>query len=173
MKRKNKYTRLIVLIGILVVVLVIFIIYAAWPRLSGTRVILDTAPYDPFDPLRGQYMQIFYEISTVNGSGFAQGDNICVLLEEDLEGISRPKDVSKNKFSKGTFICGVVKDSFNGNLRVEYDIEKYFFERMADVPTENITVEVAVSSGGRARVVRLLQNGKPVEIEYKQVSWSS
>jgi uncharacterized membrane-anchored protein len=171
--KKNKQIRLILLISIIILILGIFLLYNAWPNLTGQRIILDTRAYDPFDPLRGQYMQIFYEINSLEGSGFIDGDTACVLLEEDSEGIHRPKDVSRNKFYDETFICGNVKYVSGDTLRVEYDIERFYFEKGASVPNRNITVEVAVSSGGRARITELLQNGEPVEIEYETPSWKS
>jgi uncharacterized membrane-anchored protein len=159
-------------IGLIVAVLIVlglvggFISYNYWPILTGQKIVLDTRPVDPFDPFRGQYMTIGYEISWIdNVTGFEQGDNIYVSLDEDDEGVWRYEGTSKSK-PKGDFIKGEVERAYDNRVSVRYGVEQFFFERNAKVPTENITVEVAVASSGRAKFVQMLQNGKPIEIEY-------
>ncbi len=169
---KDMRLRLIILLIIIFGILGTFLLYNYWPNMFGARVVLDTEPYDPFDPLRGQYMQIRYEVGRLEAEGFDSGDKICVELKEDEEGIWRPGEVS-GKVDGGIGICGEVLSAYSGTVRVEYDIERYYFEKGANVPTENVTVEVAVSSGGRARLIELLHNGEPVDIGYRDLSWRS
>jgi uncharacterized membrane-anchored protein len=171
--KQSKLIRLVILLCIVFVVLVVFILYNTWPLLYGEKIILDTTAYDPFDPIRGQYMQIRYEINTVQKEGFSDGDKVCLLLEKDDEGISRPKEVSKNEFRDGTFICGKVISTYGTTIRIQYDIERFYFEKGASVPSQNITVEVSVSSSGKARLIQLLQNGEPINIDYRALSWRS
>ena len=63
---------------------------------------------------------------------------------------------------------GEIKYLSGNNARVEYGIEQFFFERHAQLPRENITVEVRVSSSGRAKLSQMLHNGKPIEIKYEE-----
>ena len=51
---------------------------------------------------------------------------------------------------------------------MEYGIEQFFFERHAELPTRNITVEVSVANSGRAKLSQMLYNGEPIEIEYEE-----
>jgi len=166
---KKKYIGLIAVVVLILAVLLPFIIYNQWPLLTGKKIVLATLPVDPFDPIRGQYIVINYEISQLdNAPGYKAGDSIYVLLKEDDKGIWRQAGVSSTKPTEGDFIKGKVKSVGDNNLRIEYGIEQYFFERNADLPTRNITIEVAIAKSGRPKIVQLLYKGKPVEIKYKE-----
>jgi len=165
---------LIIAVAVVLTVLFSFIAYNQWPLMTGKTMVLDTRPVDPFDPFRGQYMTIAYEIGNLEDvEGFKAGDCIYVSLEKDAEGIWRLEDSSKIKPSNTDFIRGKVTRVDSNNVRVEYGIEQFFFERNAEVPTANITVEVKVAGSGRAKLVNLLQEGKPIEIEYEEFSIKS
>ena len=160
------------LIGVLIVVIVIvsvFVLYNEWPLLTGESIVLATRPVDPFDPFRGQYMTINYEISRIdNVLGFEEGDKVYVQLEKDVLGIWRSTGASLLKPETSDFIRGKVKRVRDNSIQIEYGTEQFFFERHADVPTQNITVELKVASSGRAGFVQLLQNMEPIEIEYEK-----
>lgn len=166
---KKELANLIILIAIILIVLVSFIAYNQWPILTGKRIVLDTRPVDPFDPFRGQFITISYEISQINNTkSFETGDSIYISLKEDEKGVWRLKDTSRSKPEIGDFIKGKVTYSSEDRVSVEYGIEQYFFERNTNLPRSNLTVEVAVSNSGRAKMIRLLHNGQPFEIEYKK-----
>ena len=165
----KQFVGLFSVLALVLIVLSSFIMYNQWPLLSGKTVILDTRPVDPFDPFRGQYMVIAYEVSTVEASGdFEEGDRVYVALDEDPEGISRPQGVSQAKPQRGDFISGIVTSVSGNRLNVEYGIEQYFFERHASLPTTNITIEVGLAASGRGKIVQMLFNGEPIEIEYEE-----
>lgn len=170
----NHYTRLIIALIVLLGTAGSFILYLSWPLLTGTTIVLATRPVDPFDPFRGQYMTINYEISTVPAIEDAKpGDKVYVALNPDEDGIWRMEQATLTKPDQGIFIRGIFRRTFDDSMRLEFGIEQFFFERNADVPTRNITVEAKVDSFGQARIVNLLQNSKPVEIEYKPVKLTS
>ena len=169
----REYKRLALALVALFIILGGFLTYNAWPLLTGTTIILSTTPVDPFDPFRGQYMRINYEISNVpTVPEVEQGDTVYVLLAPDENNTWQYQSASLTK-PKGVFIEGKVQRTSGQTIWITYGIEQFFFEIRADVPTRNITVEAKVSSGGRARIVNLLQNGKPVDIKYKSVSLTS
>jgi uncharacterized membrane-anchored protein len=142
--------------------------YLSWPLINGQDVVLATRPVDPFDPFRGQYMIVNYEIATVDKpEGLVSGDHVYIGLQADAEGISRATTATLTK-PEGMFIRGTME---GGRLR--FGIEQFFFEHKADVPTRDITVHVKIAPSGRAGIVSLLKEGKPVEIEYKAVTWTS
>jgi uncharacterized membrane-anchored protein len=160
------------LVSVLILILIIifsFIFYNQWHLINGNKIVLATQPIDPFDPFRGQYISINYEISSINDiGGFNEKDTIYVSLKEDEYGIWRFKNASKSKPLKGDFIKGKITNIHSNIIRIEYGIEQFFFERNAKLPTLNITVEVSVSDSGRAKLVQLLHNGKPIEIGYEE-----
>jgi len=79
----KEYLRLIIALGVLLFITLSFILYLAWPLMTGTTVVLATRPVDPFDLLRGQYMTIGYEISNIPLTNVPEGTNIYVSLKED------------------------------------------------------------------------------------------
>ena len=144
-------------------------LYNQWPFLTGKKIVLAIQPIDPFDLFRGQYITINYEISRINDvEGFKEGDSVFISLKEDELGIWRKESVSKWKPDKGDFIKGEVTSVYGNTLRVEYGIEQFFFERHAELPTINITVEAVVANSGRAKLVQLLHNSEPIKIEYEE-----
>lgn len=165
---KKQYVGLIVVLALVLVVTLSFIMYNQWPFMTGEKIVLATQPVDPFDPFRGQYMTINYEISGISDAdGFEEGDSVYVSLKEDEQGIWRKESVSGSKPDRGDFIKGEVIGVSGDSIRVEYGIEQFFFERDAELPTQNITVEAIVAASGRARLVQLLHNGEPIKIEYE------
>jgi len=168
---KKEYIGLIAVFTVVIIVLGTFMLYNAWPLITGKSIVLATMPVDPFDPFRGQYLSIRYEISSLKGVGFEDGDTIYVSLKEE-DGIWRYDSVSHTK-PAGDFIKGKVTSVERGNIRVEYGIEQFFFEGRANLPTRNITVEVKVAPSGRARLVQMLHNGEPMDIEYGNFSIKS
>jgi len=164
---RKQIVGLIVVILLVMVVLSSFIIYNEWPLLTGKKIVLATQPVDPFDPFRGQYIQINYEISRINNlEGSEEGDLIYINLEKDESGIWRMTDASFKKPERGDFIRGEISNKNSDRISVIYGIEQYFFERNAEFPTSNISVEVSVANSGRAKISEILHNGKPVEINY-------
>jgi uncharacterized membrane-anchored protein len=166
---KKQYIGLMIVVSIILVVVFSFILYNQWPLMTGDKIVLATQPVDPFDPFRGQYMTINYEISRISDvEGFEEGNPIYISLKEDEQGIWRKDDVSKSKPQRGDFIKGEVISIHGNSVRIEYGIEQFFFERHAQLPTRNITVEVSVASSGRAKLSQMLHNGEPIEIEYEK-----
>ena len=62
---KKEVYKLIIILAILGLIGGGFLLYLSIPLLSDTSVILSTQPVDPFDPIRGQYMIISYEINSI------------------------------------------------------------------------------------------------------------
>src|SRR3989338_1553885 len=154
-----EFLKLAIIIAVFIVILGSFILYLSWPLMTGSTLVLATQPVDPFDPLRGQYMTIRYNINTVPTQVNASaGDTIYVSLKEDAEGIARYTGTSLRQPSKAPFIKGEIKQIYDNEARIEYGIEQYFFERNAQFETQDIQVEVKVSSAGQARITRLLKD---------------
>src|SRR3989338_9233707 len=148
-KMNKEYKKLVATLGILLGIVVIFIFYLSWPLMTGKTMVLATRPIDPFDIFRGQYITINYEISSISlTEDMIEGDTVYVSLKEDQDKIWRFESVSKTRSASDMFIRGSVKN----NERIEYGIEQYFFERNAQFPTNNLTVEVKVSKSGQARI---------------------
>lgn len=87
---KKQFIGLIAILILVLVVVSLFILYNQWPLMTGKKIVLATQPVDPFDPFRGQYMTINYEISRLSDiESFEEKDTIYVSLNEDEEVIWR------------------------------------------------------------------------------------
>ena len=173
----DQYKRLFMGLFLLIGVAGSFILYLSWPLLTGKTLILATRPVDPFDILRGQYIIINYEISTIPSiEGAKEKSNVYVLLKEEKSGdnkIWRYKNAFLNKPKNGDFIKGNIKSIYGDSMSIEYGTEQFFFERNAEFVTANMTVEVKVDNSGQARIVELLMNGKSLNITYKKPTLTS
>ncbi|MSR76197.1 MAG: hypothetical protein EXS68_01225, partial [Candidatus Ryanbacteria bacterium] len=112
---------------------------------TGVQVVLRTVPVDPRDLIRGEYVALRYEISTISkyvagNESFAIGDAVYVTLEKNsYEDIWRATQISKNQPTDYSIaIKGKVVSVPNtsadvwsqraSSIGVEYGIERYFVE---------------------------------------------
>jgi uncharacterized membrane-anchored protein len=167
--KKREYIKLITVLSVLLFILGGFLLYVSFPLLGTKTAVLATQPVDPFDLIRGQYIIIRYDINTIPLiEGAEIGDEVYVSLKEDEKGIHRLKTASLEFLSKDElFIKGNVKSVGEERMTIEYGIEQYFFERNARFDTREMDVKVKISNSGRARIVDLLQDGKPIDIYYE------
>ncbi|MGO4734923.1 GDYXXLXY domain-containing protein [Bosea sp. 2KB_26] len=161
---------------------------------SGSEVRLRTAPVDPRDLFRGDYVILNYDISTLDLAGlqgdrdFSRGDPIHVQLTAGTDGFARPVGAYKIRpLASGTDVvieghvltAGVCPRAENGTVdcsrtrngvRVAYGLESYFVPQgtgLAIERTERSRLEVvaAVAPSGSSAIKRLLIDGKLVHAE--------
>jgi len=147
-----------------------FLFYAAWPRLVGVEAELRLLPVDPFDPMRGQYLVLHYEINEPPSlpEDVSEGTTLYVVLESGQEGVYnavsvhlRPPTVTPGRI--------VIQGVYRQNGRVEYGIENLFIERGARLEerASDLTAYVRILPDGRASVIELRKNGRPVDLKYR------
>lgn len=170
-----------------------FIVNKEYTLRTGTEVLLKTAPVDPNDLFRGEYVTLNYEISNLNiaelqaeETYFDYNDRIYLSLELK-EGYGVPKKIYANPPENELYIAGKVKDVVYewGNseeigsgedagikeLRVDYGIESYFVPEGKGMEIEGkqwteeqaVTVKIAIDKRGNALIKSLLIDGKEVE----------
>jgi uncharacterized membrane-anchored protein len=151
-----------------------------WVARTGRTVTLRTAPVDPNDPMRGEYVRLSYDISQVprslcrdgvlayfdvkaNGKNF-RDQRVFAVLEADGSGPSRLVALTDRQPAEGTYLRGRVDfvNAFqgSGSVRVRYGIEALFVEEgqakaFADARGGPMTgvpldMDVSVSPGGMA-----------------------
>ncbi|MGO7989324.1 GDYXXLXY domain-containing protein [Rhizobium leguminosarum] len=149
---------------------------------DGAEVLLKTEPVDPRDFLRGDYVVLNYDISsvpvqTVSGGIPAEaGERVLwVRLKKQEDGFwtvtessfhelpPQPETVilRSQPFYSGGLAAG-------DSMRVEYGIERYYVPEGEGKPIEearndgNVAIAVRVSADGSAQIRSLLVDGKPV-----------
>ncbi|NEJ71072.1 hypothetical protein GR197_11045 [Rhizobium phaseoli] len=149
---------------------------------DGAEVLLKTAPVDPRDFLRGDYVVLNYDISSVPVQTVSGGiptepgertlwvrlkkqeDGFWTVIESSFHGLSPlPETVilRSQPFYSGGLAAG-------DSIRVEYGIERYYVPEGEGKPIEaarndgNVAIAVRVSPAGGAQIRSLLVDSKPV-----------
>jgi GDYXXLXY protein len=153
---------------------------------TGTDVTLQTRPLDPRDFLRGDYVVLGYDISSVPAGALKDEPSagpdtpVFVKLAPNRDGFheaisvhAAPVDVAiPEVLIRGHVIsgasCGKDLHAFCATLQVRYGIERYFVPEGEGRKLENarnqrkLTIVAAVAPTGRAAIKRLLIDGEPV-----------
>lgn len=107
--------KFILLILLQVVLLAGMIVYRHYWVVTGKKVLLRTEPVDPRDIFRGDYVQLRYEISTLNlgemgiEEQFRPMERVYVHLEKSPDGTFRATSVSREPPKGKTYIQGRAK----------------------------------------------------------------
>jgi uncharacterized membrane-anchored protein len=132
---------------------------------TGASILVKTAPVDPRDLLRGQYLALSYEFSRPRHlipeyREAREGETVWVVLRP--EGVfhqpesyhaERPK-----RFEGGRIVVQGRREGW----RVVYGIEKYFVPEGSETPAPaRTTVRLRVGRDGDARIEQVLVDGKP------------
>lgn len=147
-----------------------------WVLRTGRVVHLRTAPVDPNDPMRGDYLRLGYEISSVprrlcrdavlewldKPQPYRQrrDERVYATLRIGPDGIAELVTLSDRRPAAGLYLSGRVVWPDTRSIRVRYGIEALFTEqgkakaieaqRRQEMNGVPLDVEVAVSPGGLA-----------------------
>ena len=154
---------------------------------GGQEITLQTRPVDPRDFLRGDYVVLAYDISSLKAGELARTPSpgrradLYVKLAPDEAGFYRAMSVHREpvpvsgrevlirgRTTSGTR-CGTAEQRlFCETLQMRYGIEKYFVPQGEGIAIESsrnegkVSIVAAVTPSGRAAIKRLLIEGKPV-----------
>jgi len=137
----------------------------------GKKVVLQTAPVDPRDIFRGDYVTLRYEISTLSNMPGLQtvkeGEKAYVRLEQrgDIWEATEVSRVYRENWP--VLISGEVTNIRDDRTIMEYGIESYFvpegkgreIER-----AEDIKVRVSIDRSGKAIIENLILDGAPFQL---------
>ncbi|SDR65242.1 GDYXXLXY domain-containing protein [Opitutus sp. GAS368] len=148
-----------------------------WIMRTGTPLVLRTAPIDPNDPMRGAFVRLTYEISTVpavlcrgetakwaKGYDYRESQKIrdrvvYAAVSVNAYGLAELTSLSDTPPASGPYLRGRVESADTNGVRVRYGIEAYFMHqdaarRMETMGAEKagapMDVTVAVGSSGLA-----------------------
>lgn len=137
---------------------------------SGTEVVLETAPVDPQDLFRGDYVVLSYDISTIGLCEVATGGTAFVPLEEGPDGVWRAAPLRRGVAygtlddalsESGVAIRGRVRSGGDfGRCTIAYGIESYFVPegtgRRIELSAGRMRVRVSIDRGGNAVIKELI-----------------
>lgn len=151
---------------------------------SGTDVLLKTAPVDPRDLLRGDYVILTYDISTISttsitGTRPQTGEvaRLNVRLKPGADGFWTVSAASFDPLAEEAGSVVLLSQPVTiydwewqnaGNLTVSYGIERFYVPEGEGRPIEDgrnqgrVSVAVRVSEGGQAQIRALMLDNEPL-----------
>lgn len=153
-----------------------------WIRARGDTVWLRTAPVDPRDLFRGDYVQLEYDIAqptaaqwqSVQAAADEPRQTVYARLSVDADGLAQLAALSLDKPAHGPFIRGrigkQVQRDWRHRGRVKYGIEKYFVPQGEGLALEQRRGERDGWQTPMEVAVALSSRGTPVITGYR---WSA
>lgn len=151
---------------------------------SGTDVLLKTAPVDPRDLLRGDYVILTYDISTISttsitGARPETGEvaRLNVRLKPGADGFWTVSAASFDPLAEEVGSVVLISQPVTiydwewqnaGNLTVSYGIERFYVPEGEGRPIEDgrnqgrVSVAVRVSEDGQAQIRALMLDNEPL-----------
>lgn len=132
-------------------------------RLQATPIVLETAPVDPRDLLRGHYLTLRYAVSQVKtgGESWRRGQTVYVPLNQ-VGDVWQAKGVQAQPPQEGLFLRGKVEWQNGPNVILNYGIERYYLSQDTAKGQNNMAklrARVLVSKGGKAYLQSVEQGG--------------
>jgi len=148
---------------------------------EGTVILVETVPVDPRDLLRGDFVRVGYEFSSLAGEEFTppvgdpsslrQGTPVYVEMAREGEGrfhrrvrASRePLEVAPGNVMLRGRVRWVSGSATNFTARVEYGVEQYYVAEGSGTPPaeKKMTAELSVSGLGQARLKAVYLDDRP------------
>jgi uncharacterized membrane-anchored protein len=134
-------------------------------QITGMSILVRTAPVDPRDLLRGQYMALSYEFSRLQsfadgGLEPEEGGDVWVVLRPDGE-YHAPSHVTRGRPIPLPAGHVAVLGRRVG-WRFLFGVEEYFVPEGTETPKQrDTTVRLRVGADGRLRIEGVLVKGQP------------
>lgn len=138
---------------------------------EGTEVKLQTRPVDPRDFLRGDYVRLGYDISSVPNVSPADQlriGTVFVKIAPGADGFYRAISLHRERPPVTPPEMVIQGRQTGRGSQITYGLERYFVPQGEGRAIENVRNEgkvsiiAAVTPSGRAAIKRLLIDGKPV-----------
>lgn len=165
--------RVAVLVGVQLLLVAAVFVPSAFTSVTGEEVVVETAPVDPRDLFRGDYVDLRYEISTVTVSDrdFQRGDEVYVTLASrgayhEAVGVSHGRpDTSAGEVCLEGRIESVRQSTGAGSveLSIDYGLDSYFIPEGTGEPDRSAKVDARLKVDVLCHAVidTLLVDGEP------------
>lgn len=162
------------------IVILLVMIGMKWSTLTyGTKIMLKTLPVDPWDPLRGDYVILNYEISQLDLKKLPADSKKYNSNETVYVGLTQKGryweagSVSHLRPQNGTLaIKGTVGwyDEYGNKLFVNYGIDSYYVPQHQGKDLERrsgagLEAEVSVDKRGDSALSKIFYNGKELKFQ--------
>ena len=155
---------------------------------TGTPILLKTAPVDPWDPFRGDYVRLNYEISSLTkdkvamtGSPYRRGQSVWVTVAKGQEfwsavAVSDKRPAVQNgqvalraivEFDNSAWDPAPGEPRTMPQLFVRYGIEQFYVPegegKDLETRQRDMTVQALVDRFGRAALHKVFVEGKEIQ----------
>lgn len=165
MKKETVIAGLGVVILFQILVLAGVYLGAMYPLWTGKEIHLKTVPVDPRSLFRGNYAQLRYDISFIDGGILdiekrpRNGDFVYIRLKPSPDGIYVMDSAGMEKpDGSEPFIRGRLRESSRGDQQTKYEV-RYGIEAWFAPKEKALALEKTLRGGGIARVM-IAGNGK-------------
>lgn len=168
-------------VALQVAILLAMVALHNYTLLTGEPVMLKTAPIDPWDPFRGEYVSLRYEISTLEGSlptaggPYESDQRVWVTLRQGdpywtavAVSDQRPATAAGEVAIRGRILWVEPPMSDQpGRINLRYGIEQFYVPEGQGKDLEGRVVDMAVEARvdrtGRAAIHTVYLEGEPIE----------
>jgi uncharacterized membrane-anchored protein len=170
--------RYILAVGLQIFILLVMIAMKWYTVSYGTKILLKTTPVDPWDPFRGDYIILNYEVSTINlktvsadSESYKKNETIYVGLKKEGKYWVAKSVAKKQSKVNGMAVKGKVSyfDPVLRQLNISYGIDTYYVPEKQGKPIEQsrklLDVEVAVDNMGNSAVLRIFMDDKEIKFQ--------
>lgn len=112
----------------------------------GEVYLFKTAPIDPRDPFRGQYIRLNFENNSYvpsDISRFEQGQEIFVKLNKDKDNVAIVAGVSSKKPGATNYLKAEISHIANDRIFIEYPFTRFYMEESKALKAENALRQMA------------------------------
>ena len=172
--KNNRFLRPLVVFSIPILILVLLAAPHVWTTVTGDEIHLKTVPVDPRDLFRGNYVDLHYEIESVDSRLLDdstrslliqknRGDykNVYVQLQQNNNGLYEAALVTLKKPQKGTYLKGrlhIPYDTTSSSLQIKYGLDNFY------APSDKAKKMEAAAAGQAPVAMVKVKNGNAVLI---------
>ena len=170
--KNNRFLRPLMVFSIPVLILVLLAAPHVWTTVTGDEIQLKTVPVDPTDLFRGSYVDLQYEIESVDSRLLDdstrsllkkqnRGDykNVYVRLQQNKTGLYEAALVTLERPHKGTYLKGrlhIPYDTTSSSLKIKYGLDNFY------APSDKAKEMEAAAAGHSPVAMVKVKNGNAV-----------
>ncbi len=98
---------------------------------SGTAYRFELAPVDPYDPFRGRYVALAFDVERSRvpaPPGAEPGDLLYVVLENDANGFARIRALRVERPTEGDVVRARYEASYEGVTQLDLPFDRFYAE---------------------------------------------
>ncbi len=138
---------------------------------NGKMFKFNTQPVDPADVLRGRYISLYFRENSVKllgrDSSYVYGQDAFVILEQDVDGYAKIRQLTKEKPTETDDYLKVKIDNVHNeedttSISVEYPFDRYYMEECKAPKAEKLYNDSRLHSAKPTYAIVMIKDGEGV-----------